>query len=85
LVPVANHRDLSTLIQHLSAGGADVGCVRRVAASVTDTGDLLMYCADKSRTFDALNPVGLRAGRKLVTVAVWWQEIHVVSNLACVK
>jgi len=46
LKAVANRRDLTTLVEHLNAVGADVGRACCVPSSVPDTGDLLMHHAD---------------------------------------
>ncbi len=56
-----------------------MGRVGGVPASVPDTGDLLMHCADEPSTVGALHPVGLRAGR-LVAVTVWRGEVHLTQT-----
>jgi hypothetical protein len=58
-VSVANRRDISALVEHLNAGGANGGRAGSVLASVADVDDLLMHCADEPGAFGALHQVGL--------------------------
>jgi len=75
LVPVLYRRDLPTLIEHLSTGGANTIHVGGILPGVTHMGDLFMHNADQPGTLGALNPVVLCAGR-LGGVTGWRGEVH---------
>ena len=65
LVAVPNHRQFTPLVQHLSAGSANVVRVGGVLASVADGNWVVMHRANQSGTLCTLHPVGLGTRRRL--------------------